>query len=172
MKVLLSFKLSLGCLFKVSPHHVNLGGVQKTTPQITLYKPHTAEESLRRRRTSRHSLWQSGTAWPCGPSLGTLVLTAHIDDFVIACVDSAALDNFHERLLDAFDSTHEAAIHTNLGCKIERDLIAGTTTLSQRYYAEEKLRTYGPPSLRASIGLKVLVWRVSGSVFIGWVVGV
>ena len=89
--------------------------------------------------------------------MGTLVLTAHIDDFVIACVDSAALDNFRERLLDAFDSTHEGAIHTNLGCEIERDLIAGTTTLSQRYYAEEKLRTYGPPSLRASIGLKVLV---------------
>ncbi len=30
------FKLILGCLF--SPHHVNQGGVQKTTPQVTLYK--------------------------------------------------------------------------------------------------------------------------------------
>ena len=33
--LLLSFKLSLGCLF--SPHHVNQGGVQKTAPQVTLY---------------------------------------------------------------------------------------------------------------------------------------
>jgi len=50
---LLSFKLSLGCLF--SQHHVNQGDVQKTTPQVSLYKPHTAEKSLRRRRAGRHS---------------------------------------------------------------------------------------------------------------------
>ena len=46
---LLSFKLSLGCVF--SPHYVNQGGVQKVTPQVTFYEPHTAEESLRRRRS-------------------------------------------------------------------------------------------------------------------------
>ena len=38
-----------------SPHHVNQGGVQKATPQVTLYEPHTAEESLRRRRSGRNS---------------------------------------------------------------------------------------------------------------------
>ena len=38
-----------------SPHHVNQGGVQKATPQVTLYKPHTAEESFRRHRAGRHS---------------------------------------------------------------------------------------------------------------------
>ena len=42
----LSFKLSSGYLF--SPHHVNQGAVQKLTPQVTLYEPHTAEESLSR----------------------------------------------------------------------------------------------------------------------------
>jgi hypothetical protein len=47
--LLLSFKLSLGCLFR--PHHVNQGGVQKITPQVTLYESHTTEESLRRRRS-------------------------------------------------------------------------------------------------------------------------
>jgi hypothetical protein len=50
--LLLSFKLILGCLF--SPHHVNQGGVQKTTPQVTLYKPDTVKESLRRRRACSH----------------------------------------------------------------------------------------------------------------------
>ena len=80
--------------------------------------------------------------WQVQQNGHNIILKAHIDDFVIACVDSAAMDNFRERLLDAFDSTHEGAIHTNLGCEIERDLIAGTTTLSQRYYAEEILRTY------------------------------
>jgi hypothetical protein len=39
----LSFKLSLGHLCR--PHHVNPGGVQKTTPQVPLYKPHTVQES-------------------------------------------------------------------------------------------------------------------------------
>ena len=35
-------------LFQVefSPHHVNQGGVEKTTPKVTLYKSHTAKESL------------------------------------------------------------------------------------------------------------------------------
>ena len=51
--LLLSFKLILGCLF--SKHHVNQGGVQTTTPQVTLYKPDTAKESLRRNRAGRHS---------------------------------------------------------------------------------------------------------------------
>jgi hypothetical protein len=32
-----------------------LDGVQKTTLQVTLYKPYTTEESLRRPRTGRHS---------------------------------------------------------------------------------------------------------------------
>jgi hypothetical protein len=51
--LLLSFKLILGCLF--SPHHVNQGDVQKTTPEVTLYKSDTAKESLRRLRSGRHS---------------------------------------------------------------------------------------------------------------------
>jgi hypothetical protein len=51
--LLLSFKLSLRCLFR--PRHVNQGGVQKTTPQVTLYKSHTAEESLTRSRAGRYS---------------------------------------------------------------------------------------------------------------------
>jgi hypothetical protein len=49
--LLLSFKMSLGCLFSL--HHVNHGGFQ-THPQVTLYKSHTAEESLRRHRACRH----------------------------------------------------------------------------------------------------------------------
>jgi hypothetical protein len=51
--LLLSFKLILGCVFSL--HHVNQGGVQKTTPEVTLYKPDTAKESLRRHRAGRHS---------------------------------------------------------------------------------------------------------------------
>ena len=40
--LLLSFKLSLGCLF--SPHLVKShGDVQKVTPQVTLYDPHVQQ---------------------------------------------------------------------------------------------------------------------------------
>ncbi len=34
-------------------------------------------------------------------------------------------------------------IHTHLGCEFTRDLETGITTLSQKHYAEEILRTYG-----------------------------
>ncbi len=36
------------------PHQVNHGGVQKAPPQVSLYKSHTTEESLRRRRSGRY----------------------------------------------------------------------------------------------------------------------
>jgi hypothetical protein len=46
---------------------------QKTTPQVTIYKPHTDKESLRRLRAGRHSQVLSGHAgqvwelWYCHP---------------------------------------------------------------------------------------------------------
>ena len=46
------FQDDLRCLF--SPHKVNHGGVQKPPPQVSLYKSHTTEESLRRRRSCRY----------------------------------------------------------------------------------------------------------------------
>ncbi len=51
--IVLTVNLSLGCVF--SPHHVNQGGVQKATLQVTLYKPHTAKESLRKHGAGRNS---------------------------------------------------------------------------------------------------------------------
>ena len=46
------FQDDLRCLF--SPHQVNHGGVQKPPPQVSLYKSHTTEESLRRHRSARY----------------------------------------------------------------------------------------------------------------------
>ena len=40
----LSISVQGACLY-----NVNQGGVQKATPQLTLYESHTVEESLRRR---------------------------------------------------------------------------------------------------------------------------
>ena len=72
-----------------------------------------------------------------------ILLGAHIDDFVLACTNRQVLDAFRKRLLDTFDGTYEGPLEHYLGCEIARDLVAGTTQLSQTHYAEEALRTFG-----------------------------
>jgi hypothetical protein len=72
----------------------------------------------------------------------TLLIAAHIDDFILACVDRNTLDAFRTKLLARFDDTYEGAVHTYLGCEVERDIPAGRTLLSQRHFAEDVLRTF------------------------------
>ena len=52
------------------------------------------------------------------------------------------MDTFRTNLLARFDGTYEGAVHTYLGCEIERDIPAGRTLLSQRHFAEDVLRTF------------------------------
>jgi len=68
-----------------------------------------------------------------------ILLGAHIDDFVIACANWPVLDAFQKRLLKAY----EGPLGHDLGREIARDPVAGTTTLSQKHYAEEILRSHG-----------------------------
>ena len=56
-----------------------------------------------------------------------ILLTAHIDDFIIACADRLVLDEFRTALLQRFEGTYEGEVHTYLGCEIFRDLEAGKT---------------------------------------------
>jgi len=72
-----------------------------------------------------------------------ILLETHIDDFIISCAHRPTLDNFRDALLARFDGTTDGVIQTYLGCEIERDMSAGTTTLSQKHYAEDILSTYG-----------------------------
>ncbi len=71
-----------------------------------------------------------------------ILITAHIDDFIIACDDRQVLDEFRTALLQRFEGTYEGEVHTYLGCEILRELDAGQTLLSQKHYAEDVLRTY------------------------------
>ena len=71
-----------------------------------------------------------------------ILLTVHIDDFILVCHDRSTLDVFQSRLLDHFDGSYEGKIRTYLGCEIERDMSKGLTSLSQKHYDEEVLRTY------------------------------
>ena len=72
-----------------------------------------------------------------------ILLGAHIDDFVIACDNRPVLDAFRKSLLEAFEGTYGGPLKHYLGCEFTRNHIAGTTTLSQKNYAEEILRSYG-----------------------------
>jgi len=72
-----------------------------------------------------------------------ILLGAHIDDFIITCVDRPVLNAFRKRLLEAFEGTYEGPLEHYLGCEIARDLVAGTTQLFQTHYAEKGLRTFG-----------------------------
>ena len=83
--------------------------------------------------------------------------------YVIHCEARTLLDEFRTRLLQAFEGTYEGAAHHYLGCHIECDIQAGTTILSQKYYAEEVLCTFNhwdvtvpcltpmPPNTRLSV---------------------
>ena len=69
-----------------------------------------------------------------------ILITAHIDDFILACADRATLDEFRCSLLERFEGTYEGEIHSYLGCEIRRE--DDKTLLSQRHFAEDVLRTY------------------------------
>jgi hypothetical protein len=65
-----------------------------------------------------------------------ILLSAHIDDFLLPCRDSPTLDAFRSTLLDHFDGSYEGKIWTYLGCKIERDIVKDITSLTQKHYVE------------------------------------
>jgi len=54
-----------------------------------------------------------------------ILLGAHIDDFVISCVDRQVLNGFRAGLLDTFEGTYEAAL---------QHYLRGDTRYGQRYY--------------------------------------
>jgi len=52
------------------------------------------------------------------------------------------LEAFRTHFLEAFEGTYEIPSDYYLDCKIARDMIAGTTSLCQKHYAEEILRSH------------------------------
>jgi hypothetical protein len=72
-----------------------------------------------------------------------ILIVVYIDDFIIVCAPRPTLDSFRNTLLARFDGTTDDVIQTYLDCEIERDMLNGTTTLSQKHYVEDILHTYG-----------------------------
>jgi hypothetical protein len=52
--------------------------------------------------------------WCVTTNGNTILVAAHIDDFIIACADRATLDAFRQGLLARFDGTYEGDVHTYL----------------------------------------------------------
>jgi hypothetical protein len=74
------FQDDLRCL--LNPHQVNHGGVQKAPAQVNLYKSHTTEESLRRRRSGRYCQVLSSHSGQVGKIL-LMLLPPHQRDCVV-----------------------------------------------------------------------------------------
>ncbi len=75
-----------------SPYQVNHGGVQKPPVQVSLYKSHTTEEPLRRRRSDRYCQVMSSHSVQVGKLLRILLPPHHR-----VCVVGHLLD-LHVRL--------------------------------------------------------------------------
>jgi len=76
-----------------------------------------------------------------------ILLGAHIHDVAIACANRPVIDAFRTRLLVAAFDVFRGYIRwpstTLPGCDIDGDMVAGTTSLSQKHGAKEILRLYG-----------------------------
>ena len=64
-----------------------------------------------------------------------ILITPHINVFILACVDRNTLDEFRCSLLERFEGTYEGDIRSYLGCEIRRD--KDKTLLSQRHFAND-----------------------------------
>ncbi len=70
-----------------------------------------------------------------------ILLVTYIDDFIIVCTHCPTMNSFRNTLIARFDGTTDGVIQTYLGCEFERDMLTDTTTLSQKHYVEDILRT-------------------------------
>eukprot|EP00961_Rhodomonas_salina_P085158 1143384-Rhodomonas_salina.1 len=74
-----------------------------------------------------------------------IIVSAHIDDLLIACSDLNVMKKFKfkEDFLKRFEGTDEGDVEQYLGCEVIYYREASTVTLRQKVYAECVLRLYG-----------------------------
>ena len=63
---------------------------------------------------------------------GDLIVSAHIDDCLMACSDRDVLERFKKKFLSCFDGTDEGPVTQYLGCELIRDAEAKMGTLRQK----------------------------------------
>eukprot|EP00961_Rhodomonas_salina_P200076 2698854-Rhodomonas_salina.1 len=81
---------------------------------------------------------------PAGGQYGAkIIVSAHIDDLLIACGDLKVMQQFKNDFLKRFEGTDENDVEQYLGCEVIFDREASSVTLRQKVYAERVLLLYG-----------------------------
>jgi hypothetical protein len=72
-----------------------------------------------------------------------LIVSAHIDDSLMACESLNTLSKFKVAFLTRFDGTDEGPVTSHTGCEIVRDRANQSITMRQSVYAKKVLQLYG-----------------------------
>eukprot|EP00961_Rhodomonas_salina_P266262 3599479-Rhodomonas_salina.3 len=70
------------------------------------------------------------------------IVSAHINDTLMACKSLATLEKFKAGFLTHFEGTDEGEVSTYLGTKLVQDSVNRTITSKQSVYAQKILQTY------------------------------
>eukprot|EP00961_Rhodomonas_salina_P092746 1248272-Rhodomonas_salina.3 len=75
-----------------------------------------------------------------GQYLHCLIVSAHIDDTLMACESKETMAAFKKAFLTLFEGTDEGEVTTYLGCELIRDRVARTIIFRQAVYAKKILQ--------------------------------
>ncbi len=86
------------------------------------------------------------SVWVCpagGAYAHDMIVSAHIDDTLIASSSLATMTKFKQAFLTRFEGTDEGPVTTYLGCELVRDRAVRKITFRQAVYAEKVLKISG-----------------------------
>eukprot|EP00961_Rhodomonas_salina_P111299 1497391-Rhodomonas_salina.1 len=84
----------------------------------------------------------------------SLIVSAHINNTLMACESLAMLEKFKAVFLTRFEGTDEGEVSTYLGAELIRDCVNRMITFKQSVYVQKILQTYGAwdkPSVKTQL---------------------
>ena len=72
-----------------------------------------------------------------------IYVSAHVNDFLIACKSKDIITAFKKEILTRFVGTDEGEVTEYLGCDLIRDRSTKTPTIVQKGHTERVLKTFG-----------------------------
>eukprot|EP00961_Rhodomonas_salina_P038514 517548-Rhodomonas_salina.2 len=97
-----------------------------------------------------------------------LIVSAHINDSLMACKSLATLEKFKAEFLTRFEGTDEGKVSTYLGAELIRDRINRTITFKQSVNVQKILQTYGAwdkPSVKTQLEAGVRLTKEDSPTF-------
>jgi hypothetical protein len=84
-----------------------------------------------------------------------ILITTHIDDFIIVCADRKVLDEFRTALLHCFEGTYEGEMHTTWGVRFLE-----SSKRAKPFYRRNIMRkTYCAPMTIGTVFRLLLLWH-------------